>query len=87
MSVLLHDLDRIESGVYFLSVDVNDDDVPMYILGKNNGVRSTFYALGQIESVPPHGDLIDRDALPTGRVEWEDIVQASVVIPAEEGEV
>ena len=37
--------------------------------------------------VPPHGDLIDRDALPTPRVEWEDIVNATAVIPAsEEGE-
>lgn len=34
--------------------------------------------------VPPHGDLIDRDALPTGRVEWEDIVNAPTIIPAEE---
>ena len=36
--------------------------------------------------VPPHGDLIDRDALPTSRVEWEDIVNAPTIIPAEEGE-
>ena len=36
--------------------------------------------------VPPHGDLIDRDALPTGRVEWEDIVYAPTIIEAEEGE-
>ena len=36
--------------------------------------------------VPPHGDLIDRDALPTSRVEWEDIVNAPAIIPAEEGE-
>ena len=36
--------------------------------------------------IPPHGDLIDRDALPTGRVEWEDIVYAPTIIPAEEGE-
>lgn len=35
--------------------------------------------------VPPHGDLIDRDALPTSRVEWEDIVNAPTIIPAEEG--
>ena len=35
----------------------------------------------------PHGDLIDRDALPKPRVEWEDIVNAPTVIPAsEEGE-
>lgn len=83
MSVLLHDLKRIDPGVYFLSVDVNDDDVPMYILGKNIGVRSVFYGFGRIESIPPHGDLIDRDALPTGRVEWEDILDAPVVIPKE----
>ena len=37
-------------------------------------------------SVPPHGDLIDRDALPTSRVEWEDIVNAPTIIEAEEGE-
>ena len=34
--------------------------------------------------VPPHGDLIDRDALPTSRVEWEDIVNAPTIIPAED---
>lgn len=34
--------------------------------------------------VPKHGDLIDRDALPTNRVEWEDIVNAPTIIPADE---
>ncbi len=34
--------------------------------------------------VPPHGDLIDRDALPTSRVEWEDIINAPTIIPADE---
>ncbi len=38
-----------------------------------------------IEVPEPHGDLIDRDALPTPRVEWEDIVNATAVIPASEG--
>ena len=33
--------------------------------------------------VPPHGDLIDRDALPMGRVEWEDIVNAPIIIEAD----
>ena len=32
--------------------------------------------------LPEHGDLIDRDALPKERVEWEDIVNAPVVIPS-----
>lgn len=98
MSVLLHDLDRIEPGVYFLSVDVNDDDVPMYILGKNNGVRSTFYALGQIESVPPHGDLIDRGELKRQgyffpcaigaeyAIPLRALREAPTIIPAEEAE-
>ena len=36
--------------------------------------------------IPPHGDLIDRDALPTSRVEWEDIVNAPAIIQAEDGE-
>lgn len=36
--------------------------------------------------LPPHGDLIDRDALPQDRVEWEDIVNAPVVIPSNKEE-
>ncbi len=35
-------------------------------------------------TIPPHGDLIDRDALPTSRVEWEDIINAPTIIPADE---
>jgi len=35
-----------------------------------------------LHELPEHGDLIDRDALPKERVEWEDIVNAPVVIPA-----
>ena len=37
-----------------------------------------------ISYVPPHGRLIDVDALPTSRVEWEDIVNAPTIIEAEE---
>ncbi len=37
-----------------------------------------------IEVQEPHGDLIDRDALPTPRVEWEDIVNAPTIIQASE---
>lgn len=40
--------------------------------------------LGDVST--PHGDLIDRDALPTSRVEWEDIVNAPTVIEAEKGD-
>lgn len=38
---------------------------------------------GNAVSVPEHGDLIDRDALPPSRVEWEDIVNAPTIIPAD----
>ena len=38
---------------------------------------------GNAVSVPEHGDLIDRDALPPSRVEWEDILNAPIVIPAD----
>ena len=34
--------------------------------------------------VPPRGRLIDADALPTSRVEWEDIVNAPTIIEAGE---
>ena len=36
--------------------------------------------------VPPHGRLIDADALPYLDIEWEDVVDAPTIIPAEEGE-
>lgn len=36
--------------------------------------------------VPPHGRLIDADALPYLDIEWEDIVNAPTVIEAEDGD-
>ena len=36
--------------------------------------------------LPPHGDLIDRNALPQGRVEWEDVVNAPVIVPSNKEE-
>lgn len=33
-----------------------------------------------------HGRLIDIDALPQGRVEWEDVLNAPTIIEAEESE-
>lgn len=55
------------------------------------GVPLDYYqASGETEKdcplieLPPHGDLIDRDALPKPRVEWEDIVNAPTVIPESE---
>lgn len=52
-------------------------------VGANNAMIGEFT---EVEEIPPHGDLIDRDALPTSRVELEDIVNAPTIIPTEEGE-
>ena len=49
----------------------------------DHGVTFTEY---EAVELPEHGDLIDRDALPKERVEWEDIVNAPVVIPSNKEE-
>ena len=49
----------------------------------DHGVTFTEY---EAVELPEHGDLVDRDALPKERVEWEDIVNAPVVIPANKEE-
>ena len=36
----------------------------------------------EIVELPEHGELIDRDALPQDRVEWEDVVNAPVIVPS-----
>ena len=36
--------------------------------------------------LPEHGELIDRDALPEGRLEWEDIDDAPVIVPSNKEE-
>ena len=45
----------------------------------DHGVTFTEY---EAVELPEHGELIDRDALPEGRLEWEDIDDAPVIIPA-----
>ena len=63
------------------------NECPLVYKGYTNEVR----AFKRLEKCPilcevsePHGDLIDRDALPTPRVEWEDIVNAPTIIQASE---
>lgn len=53
-------------------------------------VGEYFEGVGRHEGCPlvelpsGHGDLIDRDALPKDRVEWDDIVDAEVVVEGED---
>lgn len=72
-------------------MEMPKEDEEIIIRISPNGTVMTEYALPitgvKAVPVPPHGDLIDRDALPTPRVEWEDIVNAPTIIPAsKEGE-
>lgn len=39
-----------------------------------------------LHELPEHGELIDRDALPQGRVEWDDIDDAPVIVPSNKEE-
>ena len=38
-----------------------------------------------LRELPEHGDLIDMDALPQDRVEWDDVVNAPVIVPSNKG--
>ena len=75
---------RATSGVDEWMCTVNKMRFPSW----ENGWRGDKYRHVDcpLVELPEHGDLIDRDALPEGRVEWEDIVNAPVVIPANKEE-
>ena len=79
------------SDLLIKGMEMPKEDEEIIIRISPNGTVMTEYALPitgvKAVPVPPHGDLIDRDALPTPRVEWEDIVNAPTIIQAsEEGE-
>lgn len=48
--------------------------------------RGVYYDEFEAVELPEHGDLIDRDALPQDRVEWEDVVNAPVIVPSNKEE-
>jgi hypothetical protein len=80
-------------GVYIKGIEMpKGADEHRLIIRANGQViidKKTYWEEAKAVPVPPHGDLIDMGALPTGRVEWEDIVNAPIIIPAdpaEEGE-
>ena len=53
---------------------------------KDEVLRSKIASDCTIQELPEHGDLIDRDALPEGRLEWEDIDYAPVIVPSNKEE-
>ena len=57
----------------FLSVYYQEDNE-----GRINGCP--------LHELPEHGCLIDRDALPQDRVEWDDVVNAPVIVPSNKEE-
>ena len=48
--------------------------------------RGTYWDEAEAIELPEHGELIDRDALPEGRLEWEDIDDAPVIVPSNKEE-
>lgn len=91
MSILIKGMEMPESCYYCPFADgvwqknkrclINGKEMPR----DGRDVQQNHISCPLIE-IPPHGELIDRDALPTSRVEWEDIVNAPTIIEAEEGE-
>lgn len=90
MSILIKGMEMLKDGVYWCEIGVADDIAMITIHGED---RKSF----PLVPIPPHGDLIDRDALKKKRhwtddfyeteyVEVEDIDAAPTVIEAEEGE-
>ena len=77
--LLIKGMEMPKDGVYWCEIGVADDIAMITIHGED---RKSFHLIPIPE---PHGDLIDRDALPTPRVEWEDIVDAPTIIPASGG--
>jgi hypothetical protein len=86
MSVLIKGMEMPKNGHITITISDNGEVVcNSEVIGGKYQYRS-YGRVGRAIPVPPHGALIDRDALPTSRVEWEDIVNAPTIIPAEEGE-
>ena len=81
--ILIRGMEMPPTGNYFMMVENEPGIEPNVTVWKRqqNGELKHFSFCPLVE-LPEHGDLIDRDALPQDRVEWEDVVNAPVVIPA-----
>ncbi len=95
MSILIRGMEMPKEGtqrVMFITID--STGLVELLDPDTNTLTEEYHAV----PVPPHGDLIDRDALPwenqglmlTDPDEWglkaSDIENAPIIIPAEEGE-
>lgn len=78
MSVLIKGMEMPKDGTYSIVHIYSDGHVSMPFWGKGMQIVSGITAV----PVPPHGDLIDRDAYQYSG----DLVDEPVIIPAEEGE-
>lgn len=86
MSVYIKGMEMPTTGLYLVSVDNScGKDETVMIVRRMLGDRDVCQIIGayNLAPFPEHGDLIDRDALPTSRVEWEDVVNAPTIIPAD----
>lgn len=78
--------DRLDGLCHAASKWLDDDEHWAWYVYPEGDMDDSKPCNCPLVEIPPHGDLIDRDALPTSRVEWEDIVNAPTIIEAEEGE-
>ena len=83
MSILINDMEMPPDGRYTLCITHDSDDGVHWVIQNQDTLEFLKHG-AVIEISEPHGDLIDRDALPMSRVEWEDIVNAPTIIPASE---
>lgn len=95
MSILIKGMEMPKTGVYILSVDNTGKDKTIFTITEHTSSGKIILRhVGEAVPVPPHGDLIDRDALlqraiPHG---WSTplwvsdiaIEDAPTIIPAEE---
>lgn len=73
-------------GIYLMGMEMPKDGILCIDIHQNGRISGHYDCTvkdARAMAVPEHGDLIDRDALPPGRVEWEDVVTAPIVIPKE----
>ena len=84
MSVLIRGMEMSKDGVYWCEIGIADDIAMITIHGED---RKSFHLV----NVPPHGRLIDADALVRDNgikeiPEYYEVVRdAPTIIPAEEG--
>lgn len=91
MSVLIKGMEMLKTGVYTLSVDNTGVGEAIFTVATHtNSGKIILHHVGKAVLVPPHGRLIDADALAAVSAKWLGMINighiddAPTIIPAEE---